>query len=112
MLTLFKPSTVRDRDDLVYELARQVAAVTLPRLAPTAAQMAAAELRGYLRTRVTSEARAQVARAVAERHCRSNEIADLVTTVTERAIHLMIRDLSAPPVVATPSPHIASRRAA
>jgi hypothetical protein len=112
MLTLFKPSTVRDRDDLVYELARQVAAIARPQLPHTSAQMATAELRGYLRTRVTSEARTQVERVVAERHCRTNESADLAAAVVERAIHMIIRDLSAPPIIATPSPHVEIRRAA
>jgi hypothetical protein len=112
MLTLFTGTKVRDRDKLIHELAIHVATNTVRQLAPESVNMPTPELRGYIRSHALSKARAAVRRAVAERHCLATEEPALTAAVLERAIHFVIRDLTAPPVVAAPTPHIAARHAA
>ncbi|MCI0331602.1 MAG: hypothetical protein L0228_00065 [Planctomycetes bacterium] len=74
--------------------------------------MNVAELRGYVRTRATRIARAHVRRSIAELCLRREREADLTAAVLERAVHLVIRNLTVQPVVSIPSPHVRMRIAA
>jgi hypothetical protein len=111
MFTIFRGSDAYDREALIQHLAKEVARVTRICLTPKAANMNADELRGYLRTRASREAREQVRHLIAEVRLPQEIEAKLTAAVLERAIHLMIRDLATCPVVAIPTPHVQSRAA-
>lgn len=111
MLTLFKASEVRD-EALIQQIAKEVANAALQQFAPQLADLCPAELRGYLRARLSGEAKSRVRQAIAQSAVVSSNEAEFTTAVLERAIHLTIRDLAAPPVTQTPTVHIATRRAA
>jgi hypothetical protein len=73
--------------------------------------MSVAELRGYLRTRITREVREQVRCLIAQVRISDECEAALSAAVVELAIQLLIRDLQVSPVVAIPTPHVQSRAA-
>jgi hypothetical protein len=112
MLTLFHPAKVQDGDNLVRDLAIEVAQIARTRLTTPVSGMSVAELRGYVRTRAAAVAKTQVRQATAERRLSHDNEHDMIAVVLERAIHLVIRDLLVQPVVSIPAPHVRLRIAA
>jgi CRISPR/Cas system-associated protein Csm6 len=110
MLTLFSSAAVRDGDALVQELAKEAARRTILQLSSAAANMNAAELRGYVRTRATAESTALVRSSIAKLG-RSEDNAQLTAAVVERAVHLVVREMLVQPVGCLPIPHVQSRAA-
>jgi hypothetical protein len=111
MLSIFRASVALDHDALIQNVVKEVARVTRLSLAPSAANMNVAELRGYLRTRVAREARIQVRHSVAQVRLPQETEAELTAVIVERAIHLVIRDLAVCPIVSIPTPHVQTRAA-
>jgi hypothetical protein len=111
MLALFRGFEPRDWDVLVHEAARVVASATCANVSPIVANMSVSELRGYLRSRAARSAREQVHLSTAKVHLHPDQEADLTSAVVEQAVQLMIRDLTASPIAAIPTPHVRSRAA-
>jgi hypothetical protein len=95
MLTIFG-SRALDHDALIQDLTKEVARVTRANLAPSAANMNVAELRGYLRARTTHAAKEQVRQVVNKVRLPAKSEAALTAIVAERAM---------------PLPHVQSRAA-
>ncbi len=110
--TVFKRATACRRDALVCDIAARCAADVARHLRTSAKQMDAAQLRGYLRARSVSVVWSAVRQAIADGQLPGGQVRELVDSVVERTVHLVIRELQMPPVVAIPAAHLPMRSAA
>jgi hypothetical protein len=111
MFTLFQGADDQDRETLIQEIAKEVARRTERSLTAAAARMNVSELRGYLRTRAAREAREQVRSSLDKVRVPPGQEVEFTAAVVERAIHLVIRDVVACPIISIPTPHVQTRAA-
>jgi hypothetical protein len=74
--------------------------------------MSAPELRGYVRARAFAVVRTRVEQTIADGRVSAANPDELLAAVLERTVHIIVRDLQSPPVIAVPSPHLRLRTAA
>lgn len=111
MVKIFRPVKPNVRETFIQDTAKSVANATGASLHSSVAKMSAAEQRGYLRSRVLREAREQVRQLIAQVRLTEQGEAELTAAVLERAVHLLMRDSTASPIAAIPTPHVRSRAA-
>lgn len=110
--SIFNHTTTCHDNALAHDIVAHSGAAVMQRLRCDIATMAAAELRGYIRARALSAVRGYVQQAVAERRLSPRQANDLIATALERTVHLVVRELQAPPIIAIPTPHVPLRAAA
>jgi hypothetical protein len=109
---VFRRRATLPNDALIGDIAAYCARALLQQITAHAALMEVTELRGYVRARALPIIRGCAEQLLADQQTRTDERHEIVATALERTIHLVIRDLQSPPVVAIPAPHLPRRAAA
>jgi len=102
----------RQVDRLAREVAERSLEPARERLSRTVWAMSPAELRGYVRARATRPVRVHARQALAHHRMQDTLLDDLVQSVLERTVHLLVREFLVQPVVAMPAAHVRLRAAA
>ena len=112
MFRLFQRHEICDRERLIREIARAAARDAVRRLGTDTATMSDAELRGYIRARAMNVVRAQIRHTKTGSSLQAARSNELVATILERTVHLVVSDLQVQPVTAIQAPHVRLRIAA
>jgi len=108
----FKRARTRPGDALACDIAASCVSELLQRLRSKTTEMSAPEMRGYLRARAFAVVRTRVEQTIADGRLPAADKDELIAAVLERTVHIVVRDLQSPPVIAVPSPHLRLRTAA
>jgi hypothetical protein len=111
MFHLRKHRTSLPRDTFAREIAERSVAATLAQLGPVAGNMAAAELRGYVRAHALPFVRDEATQLVS-REWPADAFSELAAIALDQATHLVVQQLLLHPVATVPAPHVRLRVAA